>query len=215
MHARDADVMTTDVVAVTPDASYRTMAGLLRTHRVSGFPVVDGNGIVVGVVSETDLLAEEAEQAGEGRQGWLPHRRHGRHAAAGELTAGDLMTRPAVVTSPEALVSDVARLMSARKLRRLPVVDGHGYLVGIVTRSDVLRVYSRPDEEIWREITQDVIADGFFTDPHRLTVIVDDGIVTLAGTIGSVVLGNNIAYQVRHVEGVVAVRDQFTYPDQT
>jgi CBS domain-containing protein len=207
MHAQVKDIMTSHVVAVRPDASFRHMVGLLRAHRVSGFPVVDDNGVVVGVVSETDLLAGEAP---EERHGWLRHRRH---ASPGEFTAGDLMTRPAVTTSPDELVSDVARLMFSHKLRRLPVVDSHGRLTGIVTRSDVLSVFSRTDEEIRREITQDVIADGFFTDPGRFTVTVEDGIVTLAGTPGSIVLGTNIAYQVRRLEGVIAVRDCFTYPE--
>jgi CBS domain-containing protein len=191
VRARVKDIMTTNVVAVRPDASHREMAGMLRAHRVSGLPVVDAEGIVVGVVSETDLLT--------------------RRAAAGR-TAADLMTRPAVTTDPDELVSTVARLMSRRKLRRVPVVDRRGRLVGIVCRSDVLSVFSRPDEDIRREITQDVILDGFFTDPDRLTVTVKDGIVTLAGAPGSVVLGRNIADQARHVEGVVAVRDRFTYP---
>jgi CBS domain-containing protein len=206
MHARVKDVMTTNVVAVRPGAPYREMIATLRGHRVSGLPVVDAEGIVVGVVSETDLLAMRAMA---GRRGWLPRRRH---VAAAELTAGDLMTKPAVTTSPDELVTSVARLMSSRKLRRLPVVDSRGHLVGIVCRSDVLSVFSRPDEEIRREITQDVILDGFFTDPALFRVTVKDGIVTLAGSPGSVVLGRSIVDQVRHVEGVVAVRDRFSYP---
>ena len=92
------------------------------------------------------------------------------------------------------------------------MVDSQGVLVGIVCRSDVLSVFSRPDEDIRREITQDVILDGFFTDPARLAVTVKDGVVTLEGAPGSVVLGRNIVDQVRHAEGVVAVRDRFTYP---
>ncbi len=207
MRARVRDVMTRDVVTVRPGASYRQVASLLRAHRVSGFPVVDDGGAVVGVVSETDLLAGQAPQDRHGR---LP--RLG-HASRGEPTAGDLMTRPAVTTSPDELVSDAARLMSDHKLRRLPVVDGHGRLTGIVTRSDVLSVFSRTDEEIRREINEDVIADGFFADPGRFTVTVEDGVVTLAGQPGSVVLGANIAYQARRVEGVVAVRDCFTYTE--
>jgi CBS-domain-containing membrane protein len=191
VHARVKDIMTTRVVAVGPDASYREMVALLRAHRVSGLPVVDADGTVVGVVSETDLLAKRAP--------------------AGR-TARNLMSRPAVTTSPDELVSSVARLMSRRKLRRVPVVDHQGHLAGIVCRSDVLSVFSRPDEDIRREITQDVILDGFFTDPDLLTVTVKDGIVTLAGAPGGVVLGRSIADQVRHVEGVVAVRDRFTYP---
>jgi CBS domain-containing protein len=202
MHARVKDIMTTDVVVVEPDTPYRRLAGLLRAHRISSLPVVDDNGVVVGVVSETDLLAEETP-------GVRPRRKHTNNAT---LTAGDLMTRPVVTTSPDDLVSNVARLMSAHKLRRLPVVDTRGRLVGIVSRSDVLSVFSRPDNEIRREITQDVIADEFFTDPDRLTVTVKDGIVTLAGALGSVVLGANIVDQAEHVEGVVTVRDHFTYP---
>ncbi len=202
MHARVKDIMTTDVVMVGPDAPYRRLAGLLRVHRISSFPVVDDQGVVLGVVSETDLLAEETP-------GVRPRRKHATNAT---LTAGDLMTRPVVTTGPDELVSNLARLMSSHKLRRLPVVDARGRLVGIVSRSDVLSVFSRPDEDIRREITQDVIADGFFTDPDRLTVTVKDGIVTLAGALGSVVLGANIVDQAEHVEGVVTVRDHFTYP---
>lgn len=206
MHARAKDVMTTHVVAVRSDASYREMANALRTNRVSGLPVVDAEGTVVGVVSQTDLLTKGSTDT---RRGW-PTRR--KHVATAELTAADLMTRPAVTTSPDELVPSVARLMSARRLRRVPVIDSQGRLVGIVCRSDVLSVFSRPDEDIRREITQDVIMDGFFTDPARLTVTVQDGIVTLAGEPGGVVLGRGIADQVRHVEGVVAVRDRFRYP---
>ena len=191
MHARVKDIMTTRVMAVRSDASYRDMIAALRARRVSGLPVVDAEGTVVGVVSETDLLTKRATAA---------------------PTAADLMTRPVVTTSPDELVSSVARLMSRRKLRRVPVVDRGGHLVGIVCRSDVLSVFSRPDDDIRREITQDVILDGFFTDPDRLTVTVKDGIVTLEGAPGSVVLGRGIADQARHVEGVVAVRDRFTYP---
>ena len=206
MHARAKDVMTTHVVAVRSDASYREMANALRTNQVSGLPVVDAEGTVVGVVSQIDLLTKGSMDT---RRGWLPRRKH---VATAELTAADLMTRPAVTTSPDELVPSVARLMSARRLRRVPVIDSQGRLVGIICRSDVLSVFSRPDEDIRREITQDVIMDGFFTDPARLTVTVQDGIVTLAGEPGGVVLGRGIADQVRHVEGVVAVRDRFRYP---
>ena len=208
MHALVKDIMTADVAAVRSDAPYREMTTLLRTRRVSGLPVVDTEGIVIGVVSETDLLTRVLDRR-------LGRRPHPKHVTTAELTARDLMTHPAVTTSPEEPVATVARLMSARKLRRLPVVDAQGHLAGIVCRSDVLSVFSRPDEEIRREITQDVILDGFFTDPARFTVIVKDGIVTMEGEPGSIVLGRNIVDQARHVEGVVAVRDRFTYPSAT
>jgi len=199
MHAYVRDIMTTGVVTVRPDTSYREIAAMFREHRVSGFPVTDGDGKVIGVVSESDLLT-------------LADGRHRGHRAAGPATAGDLMTHPAVTTSPDDLVQTAARVMHSHRLQRLPVVDREGRLEGIVSRSDVLSVFRRSDEELRREITQDVIADGFFTDPARLTVTVRNGIVTLEGEPGSAVLGVGIASEVEHLEGVVAVRDRFVYP---
>jgi CBS domain-containing protein len=200
MHAYVRDIMTTDVVAGRPDTSCQELAVMFREHRVSGFPVTADDGTVVGVVSGSDLVALVA-----GR-----HRRG--HRAGGHATAGDLMTHPAVTVSSDDLVQTAARLMRSHRLQRLPVTDRDGRLEGIVSRSDVLSVFRRSDEEIRREITQDVITDGFFTDPARLTVSVHNGIVTLEGEPGSAVLGAGIASQVEHLEGVVAVRDRFVYP---
>ncbi len=200
MHAYVRDIMTTSVVTVRPGTPYREIAARFREHRVSGFPVTAEDGTVIGVVSESDLLALAA-----GR-----HRRG--HRAAGQVTAGDLMTHPAVTVNPDNPVQAAARLMHSRRLQRLPVVDRKGRLQGIVSRSDVLSVFRRSDEDIRREITRDVIADGFFTDPARFTVTVHNGIVTLEGEPGSAVLGACIADRVEHIEGVVAVRDRFVYP---
>ena len=200
MNAYVKDIMTTGVVTVRPDTPHQTVAAMLRQHRVSGFPVADDDGKVVGVVTETDLVALVAG------------RRHRRHRAAEQATAGDLMSHPAVTVGPDDPVKTAARLMRKQRLQRLPVVDRDGRLAGIVSRSDVLSVFQRSDEEIRREVTQDVIADGFFTDPGRFTVTVHNGIVTLEGAPGSTLLGTAIAGQVEHLEGVVAVRDRFTYP---
>ena len=214
MYARVADVMTRDVVAVRADASFKEIAAMLRSMQVSAFPVLDGDDKVIGVVSETDLLPKEALEAGfERHRGWRSARRHRAELAkAAGVTAADLMSRPPVTVGPFDLVSHAAHLMYDHGITRLPVVGPGGKLAGIISRSDVLSVFNRPDEDIRREITQDVIMDGFFTDPARLTVTVQDGIVTLAGEPGGVVLGRGIADQVRHVEGVVAVRDRFRYP---
>jgi len=205
--------MTTEVVAVGAATGYREMAAMFRRHRVSGFPVVDDGGKVIGVVSETDLLAVRAAFTEAGAhpvpRGWRPHRKQ---LTVDEATAGDLMTHPAVTVGPDELVRNAARLMHTLKLQRLPVVDRDGRLAGILSRSDVLTVFGRTDEELRREITQDVIADGFFTDPARFTVTVQDGIVTLEGHPGSASLGAGIVDQVRRLEGVVDVLDRLTYP---
>jgi CBS domain-containing protein len=210
MHAYVRDVMTAPVLTVRPDTPDRELAATFRRYRVSGLPVTDDDGRVIGVVSKTDLLALAAGDGDPGSRGWWPAPGH---RAAGQATAGDLMTHPAVTVNPGDLVQAAARLMQARGLQRLPVVGGDGRLVGIISRSDVLSVFRRSDEEIRREVTEDVIADGFFTDPGRFTVTVHHGIVTLEGAPGSVVLGASIVGQVEHLEGVVAVRDRFTYPE--
>jgi CBS domain-containing protein len=200
MNAYVRDIMTIGVATVRPDTSCHELAVMFREHRVSGFPVTADDGTVVGVVSESDLVALAAG------------RHHRGYRADREATAGDLMTRPAMTVGPDDLVRTAARLMQAHRVQRLPVVDRDGRLEGIVSRSDVLSVFRRSDEEIRREITQDVIADGFFTDPARFTVTVHNGIVTLEGEPGSAVLGAGIAGRVEHLEGVIAVRDRFVYP---
>lgn len=209
MRAYVNDIMTTDVVTVRADTSYRDMVALLHERRISGLPVVDDDRKVIGVVSEADLLAPVVTVTGTPNR-W-PHRKQVTAAS----TAADLMSHPAVTTSPDEPVRNVARLMASRRLRRLPVVDREGRLVGILSRGDLLSVFARADQEIRQEVEQDVIADQFFTDPARLTVTVHEGIVTLAGAPGSVALGNSIAGQVRLIEGVVAVRDGFSYPNST
>jgi CBS domain-containing protein len=211
MHAYVRDIMTTGVVAVRAGTSYREMTIMFRQRGVSGFPVVDDDGKVTGVVSETDLLAVAAADPDTSAHP-APWRPHHKQLTVGEATAGALMTHPAVTVGPDELARTAARLMRSLNLQRLPVVNRDGHLVGIVSRSDVLSVFGRSDQEIRREVTQDVIADGFFTDPARFTVTVHDGIVTLEGAPGSAVLGSSIVDQVRQIEGVVAVCDHLTYP---
>ena len=132
--------------------------------------------------------------------------------AAAAVTAADLMTKPAVTIGPREPVTHAARLMFNRRVKRLPVIDDDGRLVGIVTRSDVLSVYSRSDAGIHREITQDLILGTYLCDPAKFTVVVKDGIVTIEGTPETASVGHDIVNDARHVEGVVAVRDRLSYP---
>jgi CBS domain-containing protein len=214
MSAKVSDVMTTRVVSVRRDAPYKEIAGLLRQHRVSAFPVLDEEGKVVGVVSEADLLPKEALAAGSGpAAGVLPGVLHHRgFTKAGAATAGELMTRPPVTITADEPVTSAARLMYHCKVKRLPVVTEDGHLTGIISRADVLSVYSRPDAEIEQEITRNVILSEFLLDPARFTVTVKDGIVTLEGQPETAQNGRDIVAEVWHVEGVVAVRDRLSYP---
>jgi CBS domain-containing protein len=211
MNATVKDVMTTHVVAVREAASFKEMAARLGEQRVSAFPVIDEDNKVVGVVSEADLLAKEAldYNGPHGVSGILHHREQ---AKAAGTTAADLMTKPAVTIGPTEFVSRAARLMYERKVKRLPVVDDDGRLVGIVSRADVLSVYSRPDADIRHEIAEGIILDTLLCDPARFNVTVKDGIVTVEGTPENAVVGHDLISEIRHVEGVVAVRDRLSYP---
>jgi len=205
------DVMSTHVIAVRQGAPYKEMAAMLHEQRVSAFPVLDDDNRVIGVVSEADLLAKDAFDAAAHRplDGVLRRREHAR---ADAVTAADLMTRPPVTIGPDAPVTEAARLMQSRRVKRLPVTREDGTLIGIVSRADVLSVYSRPDADIWREITRDLILGLLLCDPDRFTVSVNDGIVTIAGIPETAPVGRDIIDAVRHVEGVVAVRDRLNYP---
>ena len=218
MNARVKDVMTTRVVAVTKDARFKDIVALLSEYRVSAFPVIDEQGIVIGVVSEADLLSKEALVAAVGAQvarlsqaGGIPH--HDDFAKAAAVTAADLMTKPPVVATPYEPVTNAARLMYHGRVKRLPVVGTRGELVGIVSRSDVLSVYSRPDEDIRAEILENVILNGLFADPDRFTITVSSGIVTIEGRPETTARGREIVAEAWHVEGVVSVRDRLTYPE--
>jgi CBS domain-containing protein len=208
------DVMTTRVVSVTKDASFRTMAAALRDHRVSAFPVLDDDGKVIGVVSEADLLAKEAlNSEPQGMPGMIAGiLRRKEYEKARGTTAGDLMTSPAVIVSPDDTIERAARLMYTRKVKRLPVVDASGHLVGIVGRSDLLSVFDHSDEDIRREIRDQVIQRDLHTDPAAFSVVVKDGVVTLGGVAETREFGDDLVQRVRHVQGVVAVRNRLSRP---
>jgi CBS domain-containing protein len=214
MNAKVRDVMTSElVVAVRRDTSFKEMAARLREYRVSAFPVIDENRRVIGVVSEADLLAKEAladEHGIPAAVAGILHRKD--HQKAEGLTAGDLMTHPAVTVRPEDSVEHAARLMYTLQVKRLPVVDAGGYLVGIVSRADLLTVFDRPDEEIYAEIVDDVILHEFLIDPAVFMVTVTDGVVTVKGNPETAVMGHNLVTRIRHVQGVVAVDDKLAYP---
>jgi CBS domain-containing protein len=214
MSAKVKDVMTRKVVAVHTSASFKEIAATLRDRRVSAFPVLDDTGTVIGVVSEADLITKEALEANDeahpGPLSGLLHRRDLEKARG--ATAGELMSRPPLTVRPDDLVSHAAHLMHERRIKRLPVTDANGTLVGIISRTDVLSVFSRSDQDLRHQITQDVILGRYLTDPTTFTVIVKDGIVTLEGHPETSPLGHEIVAAVRHLEGVVAVRDRLSYP---
>jgi len=209
MNATVKDVMTAEVVVVRRETTFKEIAAVLRRHRVSALPVVDDAGRVVGVVSEADLLAKEA-LANPGVMAEALHRQDVRKAEG--LTAGDLMTHPPVTAAPEDPVEQAARMMHFMRVKRLPVVNSGGELVGIVSRSDVLAVFDRPDEDIRKDIVDTMLRHEFLIDPRLFKVTVQSGVVTMEGCPETTALGRALVRKARHVPGVVAVRDRLTYP---
>ncbi|WP_324787699.1 CBS domain-containing protein [Streptomyces sp. H51] len=194
-----SDVMTQTVIAVGRDAPFKEVVGLIDQWKVSALPVLVGEGRVIGVVSEADLLAKE-----EFRDGGEEDAERDERRKAAALTAGELMSSPAVTVHADASVAEAARIMARRHVKRLPVVDGVGLLQGVVSRSDLLKVFLREDEEIAEEIRHEVL--GQLPITTELTVTVRDGVVVLSGPLPDRTLVPIVARAVRAVEGVVDIR---------
>ncbi|WP_329331778.1 CBS domain-containing protein [Streptomyces sp. NBC_00663] len=199
-----SDVMTHTVVAVGRDASFKEVVGLIDQWKVSALPVLEGEGRVVGVVSEADLLPKEEAKGRDEESLDLAER-----AKAAALTAGELMSTPAVTVHADAAVAEAARIMARRHVKRLPVVDRVGMLQGVVSRGDLLKVFLRPDEEIADEIVHTVLTRLPVTTP--LSVTVTDGVATLEGAAAERTYLPIVARAVRAVEGVVDVRLELTH----
>jgi CBS domain-containing protein len=180
---RVRDVMTTAVITVDRITPYKDIAHLLTEHRISGVPVLSMGRHVVGVVSEADLLAVEDKQVRQARASFEAGERHWlRRAPQPALVAGDLMTSPPVTIHPDATIPAAARVMNLHKVRRLPVVDPDGALIGVVSRRDLLSVFLRPDAEI-AEDAQAVLTEILLAEPGDAKVSVHNGVVTLTGTV--------------------------------
>lgn len=204
------DVMTRSVVTARPDMSYREVADLLVNRMISAVPVVDDQGHVIGVLSEADLLPK-IEYADR-----LPHhplamRRmsHLRRRTGGTL-ATDAMTKPAVTIGQEASLVDAARRLDAARVKRLPVIDEDGRLVGIVSRRDLVRLYTRPDPELRGEIL-DAICAAFGTEVVGLDVQVRAGTATLSGSVARSHDAQLAEDLTRSVPGVVSVVNKLSF----
>ena len=195
------DVMTAPAASVGPETPLKEVARLLIDPGISGVPVVDGSGAVLGVISEGDFLLKEAHGSTDHRTLWS--RLRGRQEAddiAVATTAGDLMTAPALTVDAGRSLHAAAALMATRDVNRLPVVDD-GRLVGIVTRADVLRAYVRTDAELLAEIADALRAMG------SVQASVQDGVATLHGTVADAAMAATVREIVGAIDGIVAVED--------
>ncbi|MEU0629309.1 CBS domain-containing protein [Streptomyces sp. NPDC005989] len=188
-HRSVGDLMTQTAVSVQRGTTFKEIARILDEFGITAVPVLDGNGCPVGVVSEADLL-----------------RRHD----TGN-TAADLMSHPAITATPGWSVVRAARVMEKHQIKRLPVIDSEGRLIGVLSRSDLLQLFLRRDHAIQEEILEDVLTHTLRLSPSCLTVEVTDGVVTLSGTVIRHSLVPVVLRLCRSVDGVVDVIDRLDY----
>jgi CBS domain-containing protein len=204
---RIQDVMSTNVLTVRSTTPLKEAAFILAEHHISGLPVVDADGHVVGVLSEGDILFKES---GVPEKPSLFERLLAAPATGLELklaarTAGESMSAPALTIGPKRSVSEAANLMIDNGVNRLPVVDDDGKLLGIVTRADLVRAFVRSDEDVARDIREEVIRRTLWIEPDAIKVEVRDGEVRLSGEVETKGDAELIPSFVQRVPGVISV----------
>ncbi|KAA9377626.1 CBS domain-containing protein [Microbispora cellulosiformans] len=224
MHMKVRDVMTSEVASVNGSTPFRDVAEIMIAHGVSAVPVVDGEGHVIGLVSEADLLRKEEFREQFYREGYRPPLRARLREAVGHgtvrtqerargVTAAELMSAPAFTTRPYTSVVSAARLMSEHGVKRLPVVDDEDVLVGIISRHDLLKVLARGDADIAREIRDDVVGTCLWADLSGVEVSVENGVVTLTGSVGRRSQARVLTRMVERTNGVLGVADRLEWKE--
>ncbi|MBO0826534.1 MAG: CBS domain-containing protein [Streptosporangiales bacterium] len=210
--SRVEEVMTERVVVGRRDTPFKDIVAALLDNNVSALPIVDDDWKVVGVVSDADLVLKEAEPDPSGE--WLVEgsRRRSERRKSRATVAGALMSAPAIVVGPGDTVAEAAATMRRRRIRRLPVVHPEtGRLVGIVTRSDLLRVFLRPDAEIRAEVLDGVLRGVLHLDPRAFQVEVTQGILHIRGEVERWSMVDGLVGALLRVEGLVGVEEQLSY----
>lgn len=211
------EVMTRTVVVVREDTPFKDVVHTMLEHRVSGVPVLDADERLVGIVTEADLLTLEGGKVEPKRRRsfleWMlqPDRLAKIEREAADVRAGDIMTPSVVTVGPEMTVPEAAKLMLDAQVKRLPVIDDDGRVLGIVSRRDLLQPFLRTDEEIEREIREDVIFRTMWIDPDTIGVEVERGCVRLRGTVERRSVAEILLELVHRVEGVVGIEDELGY----
>lgn len=192
------DLMTTSVISVTPETPIKDAARLMFRHRVSGLPVVGDAGEVLGIITEADFLKLEVARANDDK-------------VAPVDNVGEVMNTGVVTVEAGMAVAEAAQIMVVQDVKRLPVIGENGKLVGIISRLDVVAVFTRPDEVIEDEIREDLLRRVLFVDPDDIDVTVANGVVTLVGEIGTSNESRLFEELARRLDGVMRVDNQLTW----
>ncbi|MFI6654936.1 CBS domain-containing protein [Streptomyces sp. NPDC050523] len=216
-HNKVGSVMSTEVVRAEYGTPFKEVARRLGEHRISGLPVVDEDDKVIGVISETDLMARQAdtpdpfEPKKRSRLAGLTRGARKHAAKSRARTAGQLMTEPPITVHADDTIVAAARIMAQHRVERLPVLDEADRLVGIVTRRDLLTVFLRPDARIRTEVIEEVLVRALWLPPRSIGVSVTEGVVTLTGHMERKSEKEIALSMTRQIDGVVAVVDKLTF----
>lgn len=207
------EYMTADVVCLRPEDGFKEIVRALAERGVSGAPVVDRSGHVMGVISEADLLHKEEFKtiAEEPRRYFASRRTHASQDKATGDTAAELMSRPALTVDADMPITKAARIMAEHGLKRLPVIGADGALVGIFSRADLMGVFLTPDHELREQIISEVIEQSLWENPARIHVDVDGGVVTLSGRVELKSVIPIVTALTSAIDGVVDVVSKLTY----
>ena len=205
-----SEVMTHDVITASPQTTFKEVVRLLDENHISGLPVVDGSGRLVGVISEADLLNKAEKREPDAYV--LESRRHRLdRSRASALDVASAMSRDVVTVRADAPIALAAREMHARGFKRLPVVDADGRLVGIVSRGDVLKVFLRTDTDLANEVRRILDHAQREFGASGLEATVNGGVVDLLGSLRSKNQVEATVRAVAGVDGVIGIQSRITY----
>lgn len=205
------ELMTTDIITVAPDAPLKEAARRMVEAGVSGLPVTDDSGTLMGVITEADFVANEANRRAPKRAGLLRQWLKEEDIPLHERVVRDVMTAEVTTLPPEADHAEAARTMQRKGIKRIPIVEDDERLLGIVSRSDILRAFTRPDAAILAEITDHVMREVLWIDPKLVGVTCNEGNVVLSGRLETRSDAQLLLELTRRLDGVASVQDQLTW----
>ena len=205
------ELMTRDLIAVGPDAPLKEAARRMLEFGVSGLPVTTDSGALIGVIAEADFVKTEADRSPNKRRRLLTWFVNDKKIHETERLVRDAMTDNVIVLGPEIDHVEAAHVMTKAGIRRIPITGEKGELLGLVSRSDILRVFVRADAEIIDEIVDSVMGDVLWIDPRRVRVICQEGNVILSGQTANRSDAELLVTLTRRVDGVISVRNGLTW----
>lgn len=205
------DLMTTSVITIGPEAPLKEAARRMIEAGVSGLVVTDDDGALVGVITEADFVKTESDRRARKRARLLRWFTADDEMPSEGRTVGDVMTSHVITLPPDADHAEAARVMRNVGIKRIPVVDDDRRLLGLVSRSDILRAFARPDAEILGEITDHIMREVLWIEPRKARVSCEDGNVTLAGQLETRSDAQLLVELTRRIDGVVSVKDNLTW----